>query len=269
MNTVDVQQREQAPGLRRVAVLGLGEAGGRIAADLAAAGAEVWGFDPDPARDVESIWRASDTASAVAGCDVVLSVNSAKAALDAAEAAMPGLQASVVYADANTASPELKRELAALVGEAGVGFADVALLGPIPTLGLRAPVLASGVAASSFAELLGPLGMPVEVVSGDAGDAAALKLVRSVFMKGLAASVVESMQAAEAMGSAGWLEREIEGLIGRPFLDRALEGSRKHAVRRIDEMEAARDLLLELGVEPLVATASAAQLAELANLESG
>ena len=85
--------------------------------------------------------------------------------------------------------------------------------------------------------------MPVEVVSDEAGDAAALKLVRSVFMKGLAAAVVESMQAAEAMGRAAWLEQEIEALIGRPFLERALEGSRKHAARRVDEMEAARDLL--------------------------
>jgi 3-hydroxyisobutyrate dehydrogenase-like beta-hydroxyacid dehydrogenase len=267
MNTVDVEQREQAPGLRRVAVLGLGEAGGRLAADLAASGVEVRAFDPDPGRDAESVFRASDAASAVAGCDVVLSVNSAKVALDVAAGVVPGLQAGVVYADANTASPELKRELAALCDEAGIGFADVALLGPIPTSGLRAPVLVSGRSARAFADLFEPLGMPVEVVSGEAGDAAALKLVRSVFMKGVAASVVESMQAADALGRAAWLEGEIEALIGRQYLERALEGSRKHAARRVDEMEAARDLLLELGVEPLVATASAAQLAGLATIE--
>jgi 3-hydroxyisobutyrate dehydrogenase-like beta-hydroxyacid dehydrogenase len=267
MNTVDVEQREQAPGLRRIAVLGLGEAGGRIAADLAASGVDVRAFDPDPARDVESITRVSDAVSAVAGCDVVLSVNSAKVALDVAAGVVPGLGTDVVYADANTASPELKRELAALVDEAGCGFADVALLGPIPTSGLRAPVLVSGRSAHVFADLFRPLGMPVEVVSDEAGDAAALKLVRSVFMKGLAASVVESMQAAEALGRTAWLEREIEALIGRQFLERALEGSRTHAARRVDEMEAARDLLLELGVEPLVASASAAQLAGLATIE--
>jgi 3-hydroxyisobutyrate dehydrogenase-like beta-hydroxyacid dehydrogenase len=267
MNTVGVQQQEQPSSPRRVAVLGLGEAGGRIAADLAAVGVQVRGFDPDRARDVPSIFRALDAASAVVGCDLVLSVNSAKAALDVAEAALPGLQATGIYADANTASPELKRELAALAAEAGVGFADVALLGPVPARGLSAPVLVSGVAAQAFAGLCAPLGMPVEVVSDEAGDAAALKLVRSVFMKGLSAAVVESVQAAEALGRAAWLEREIEALIGRSFLERALEGSRMHAVRRVEEMEAARDLLLELGVEPIVATASAAQLAGLATLE--
>jgi 3-hydroxyisobutyrate dehydrogenase-like beta-hydroxyacid dehydrogenase len=267
MNTVGVQQPEQPSSLERVAVLGLGEAGARIAEDLAAAGIDVHGFDPDRARNVLSISRASDAASAASGCDVVLSVCSAKAAVDAAEEALHGLQAGAIYADANTASPELKRELAGLAAEAGVGFADVALLGPIPTRGLSAPVLVSGAAAQAFADLFAPLGTPVEVVSDEAGDAAALKLVRSVFMKGLSAAVVESMQAADAMDRSAWLEQEIEALIGRSFLERALEGSRKHAVRRVDEMEAARDLLLELGVEPLIATASAAQLAELASVE--
>jgi 3-hydroxyisobutyrate dehydrogenase-like beta-hydroxyacid dehydrogenase len=193
----------------------------------------------------------------------VLSVNSAKAALDAVAASLPALRETTIYADLNTASPELKRELAALVARQA-RFVDVALLGPVPASGLRAPVLASGEGAHAFADLFRPLGMPVEVVSDEPGDAAAMKLIRSVFMKGLAASVVESMQAAGAAGRADWLAHEIAAMIGRPFLERALEGSRKHAARRVDEMEAARDLLLELGVEPRIAAASAAQLAELA-----
>jgi 3-hydroxyisobutyrate dehydrogenase-like beta-hydroxyacid dehydrogenase len=256
-------------GAQVVAVLGLGEAGGRLATDLAALGVEVRSYDPDPARDVPSTARTPDPAAAAAGSDVVLSVNSARAALDAAAACLPALSAATIYADLNTASPELKRELATLVGAAGAPFADVALLGPIPTRGLQAPVLASGEGALAFADLFVPLGMPVEVISEDAGDAAALKLVRSVFMKGLAAAVVESMQAAERSGHADWLADEIAGMIGRPFLERALEGSRTHAARRVDEMEAARDLLVELGVEPRIASASAAQLAELARHERG
>jgi len=266
MNRVAVQQlgEQQGTSAGRVALLGLGEAGSRLAIDLAAVGVEVWGYDPDPGRDVPSISRALDPASAAAGSDVVLSVNTAKAALDAAAAVLPALRETTIYADLNTASPGLKRELAALVARPGARFVDVALLGPVPASGLRAPVLASGEGAHTFADLFRPLGMPVEVVSDKPGDAAAMKLVRSVFMKGLAATVVESMQAAEAAGHADWLEREIAAMIGRPFLERALEGSRKHAARRVDEMEAARDLLLELGVEPRIAAASAAQLAELA-----
>jgi 3-hydroxyisobutyrate dehydrogenase-like beta-hydroxyacid dehydrogenase len=264
MNRVAVDQRaEPAASAARVALLGLGEAGSRLATDLAAAGVDVYGYDPAPV-DVTGLTRTPDPESAVSGSDVVLSVNSARAALDVAAAAFPVLRDTAIYADLNTAAPELKRELAALVAGVGARFVDVALLGPIPERGLRAPVLASGAGAQAFADVFRPLGMPVEVISGDAGAAAALKLVRSVFMKGLAAAVVESMQAAEAAGHADWLEHEIEAMIGRPFLQRALDGSRKHAARRVDEMEAARDLLLDLGVEPRIAAASAAQLAELA-----
>jgi hypothetical protein len=106
--------------------------------------------------------------------------------------------------------------------------------------------------------------MPVEVVSGEPGAAATLKLLRSVFMKGLAASALESLRAAEAAGHRDWLEGEIAAVIGEPLLERLVEGSRRHAVRRVDELHAARELLLGLGVEPRMVGASAAALEELA-----
>jgi len=246
---------EALPGLT-VAVLGLGEAGSRLAADLVSAGAEVRGYDPLKGGAAEE---------AVAGSDVVLSVNSARDAVGAARSARPALGADALYADLNTTAPALKRELAEVVG--GARFADVALLGPVPARGLATPALASGGAAQAFADALEPLGMPIDVVSARAGDAATLKLLRSVFMKGLAASAIESVQAAEAVGHAEWLKQEIAAVIGRPLLDRLLVGSRAHATRRVDEMEAARDLLLELGIEPRMAEASAALLSGLAEEE--
>jgi 3-hydroxyisobutyrate dehydrogenase-like beta-hydroxyacid dehydrogenase len=247
-----------------VAVLGLGEAGSRLAADLAAAGIDVRGYDPDQACDAKIATRAADPRTAVAGSDLVLSVNSAKAALGAAAAALPALGPTTVYADLNTAAPELKREVAALVEGSGARFADVALLGPVPARGLGTPALVSGTGASLFADVFGPLGMPIEVISAQAGDAASLKLLRSVFMKGLAASAIESLRGAEASRQADWLRRELVAVIGQPLLERLLEGSRRHAARRVDEMEAASDLLRELGIEPRIAAASAALLAELA-----
>lgn len=246
-----------------VAVLGLGEAGGRLAADLVSAGVEVRGYDPATSAP-EKVDQAGDPASAVTGATVVLALTTASTALAAAESAVPALGSDVIYADLNTTSPARKRELAALVDAAGAQFADVALLGPVPARGLGTPALASGPGAQTFAELFTPLGMPVEVVSDRPGDAASLKLLRSVFMKGLAASVLESLRAAEAAGHAGWLEGEIDAVIGEPLRERLVEGSRRHAVRRLEELEAARELLLELGLEPRIAAASAAVLAELA-----
>ena len=247
-----------------VAVLGLGEAGSRLASDLVAAGAEVHGYDPAATSTPEGVVRAPDPVSAVSGRTVVLCVTTAASALAAAESVLPGLGTDAVFADLNAASPALKRELAALVAGAGARFADVALLGPVPARGLGTPALASGSGAQTFAEAFVPLGMPVEVVSEQAGDAATLKLLRSVFMKGLAAAALESLAAAEAAGYGNWLESEIADVIGRPLLERLLEGSRKHAARRVDEMDAARELLLELGIEPRVATASLELLADLA-----
>jgi 3-hydroxyisobutyrate dehydrogenase-like beta-hydroxyacid dehydrogenase len=244
-------------------VLGLGEAGSRIASDLAAAGADVRGYDP-AGIEAPGVEVVPDTAAAVRGCHVVLSLNSARVALDVARTALPAVEREAVYADLNTGSPQLKQELAALAADAGRQFADVALLGGVPARGAATPALASGAGAQAFAEALRPFGMPVSVVSDRAGDAAAMKLVRSVFMKGLAAAAVESVEAAEAGGHADWLRGEIAAVIGEPLLERLLEGSRRHAARRTDEMEAARDLLVELGVEPRIAAASAAVLADLA-----
>jgi len=246
-----------------VALLGLGEAGSRIAADLAAAGLEVRGFDPDGV-DVDGVTRAPDTAAAVTGCDVVLSVNSAGVALGAAASAAPALRSGALYADLNTAGPELKREVGTLVDRVGASFADVALIGTVLTNGLRTSALASGAGAQAFADTFSPLGMPVEVVSERPGDAASLKLLRSVFMKGIAAAAIETLEAAEAAGQRDRLESQLAAVLGEPLLKRLVEGSHKHAARRADEMEAARELLRTLGIEPRIASASASLLAELA-----
>ena len=248
-----------------VAVLGLGEAGARIAADLVATGAEVRGYDPVAAPPA-GVAPVEHAAAAAVGSAVVLALTTSSTALAAAESALPGLASDTIYADLNTAAPALKRDLAAVVAGSGALFADVALLGPVPARGLGTPALASGPGARHFAALLGPLGMPVEVVSDRPGEAATLKLLRSVFMKGLAASVLESLAAAEAAGHGDWLRGEIASVVGEQQVDRLVEGSTRHATRRVEEMEAARDLLLEFGVEPRVTSASASLLAEIAGV---
>lgn len=242
-----------------VAVLGLGEAGGRIAADLVAAGCAVRGWDP--ARRPAEIANADSDLSAVRNADVVLSINAAAVALDAAVRVAGELGVDTLYADLNTASPQLKRELAQALP---VQFADVALLGVVPSLGLATPVLVSGTGAERFAELFGPLGMPVEVVGPVAGDAAGLKLLRSVFMKGMAAAAIESLEAAHAAGVEDRLHADISAVIGGPLLERLLDGSRAHAARRVDEMRAAAAYLEELDVEPRIAAAAAEWLEQLA-----
>jgi 3-hydroxyisobutyrate dehydrogenase-like beta-hydroxyacid dehydrogenase len=248
-----------------VAVLGLGEAGATIAAGLAAGGCGVRGWDPDPERAADGTDRAASAAAAVAGADLVLCLATAAHALDAATSVAPALGSGQLYADLNTAAPALKREIAVAVAPSGAGFADVALLGTVPARGVGTPALASGSGAGRFAELMRPLGMPVEVVGAEPGDAAGLKLIRSVFMKGLAAAVLESVEAAGRRGADDWLRAEIADVIGEPLLARLLSGSATHAERRHDEMTAAAAYLTELGVEPRVAQAAAGWLRQLAD----
>jgi 3-hydroxyisobutyrate dehydrogenase-like beta-hydroxyacid dehydrogenase len=248
-----------------VAVLGLGEAGGTIASGLAAEGCDLRGWDPDKARVAVDVERTATPTEAVAGAELVLSLATAARALDAATSVVSALGPTQLYADLNTTAPSLKREIAAAIAPTGAGFADVALLGGVPAQGVGTPSLASGDGAGQFAELMRPLGMPVDVVGSEPGEAAGLKLLRSVFMKGLAASVLESVEAASRRGAEDWIRGEIEEVIGGRLLERLVSGSITHAERRLDEMDAAAAYLDELGVEPRVAEAAAGWLRQLAD----
>jgi 3-hydroxyisobutyrate dehydrogenase-like beta-hydroxyacid dehydrogenase len=254
-------------GPLRFAVLGLGEAGGAIAADLAAAGAVVTGFDPAANRGVPgAVRQAATVAAAAAAADIVLSVNAASVAVQVATEAMPSLRQGGVWADLNTAAPALKRRLAALAERHGLLFADVALMAPVPGRGLATPALAAGTGARRYAKAIGPLGGQVRLLDGPAGDAAARKLLRSVYMKGLAAAVLEALAAARAAGCEEWLREDLARQFGAEQVERLERGSHRHAARRVDEMAAAGALLEELGVPPRVANAARAWLAELAGL---
>jgi 3-hydroxyisobutyrate dehydrogenase-like beta-hydroxyacid dehydrogenase len=251
-----------------VGVLGLGEAGSAIAADLVAAGAFVRGFDPRvPASAVPGVQDCAGDADAVRDCALVISLTCAHEAAGALSAALPGLAPGAVYADLNTASSGLKVALAERAAAAGVAFADVALMSPVPGNGLRTPMLASGPAAEDYARIAGGLGASVDVLAGPPGAAAARKLVRSVFYKGMAAAVVEALRAAGAAGCEDWLRDNIRqelGAASAATVDRLEQGSVQHAVRRTDEMAAAAALLRELGVPPRIAEASEQWLRQLA-----
>jgi 3-hydroxyisobutyrate dehydrogenase-like beta-hydroxyacid dehydrogenase len=251
----------------RVAIIGIGEAGAEIARDLVAAGWIVRAFDPRPACDVPGAELAGSTTDAVRGADLVLSLTTAEAARAAASAAAPALQAGSVYADLNTGSAQLKRDVAAIVEDAGALFADVAVMAPVPGRGLRAPLVASGSGAARVAELLRPLGAHVDVLGPEPGTAAQRKLLRSVFTKGLAAALLEGVAAARAAGCEEWFVADARATLtaaDEHLVDRLRAGSRLHAARRVHELDDAVELLGELGVQPRVTGAARAVLAELA-----
>lgn len=249
----------------KVAVLGLGEAGSEIGRDLVAAGVDVRGYDPRVAPCGGIVPRA-DEADAVRDADLVLSVNSGHDAVEALVNAIPSLRAGMVWADLNTASPRLKAVLAERAAGSGVLVVDVALMAPVPGRGIRTPMVASGDGATRFAEALATIGVAVTVQPGPAGSAISRKLLRSVFYKGLAASVVEALAAADAAGCGEWLRDNISAELAAfdaRTITRLVEGTHQHARRRADEMAAATEQLVELGVEPRIAAAARDLLIDL------
>ncbi|ASR35876.1 6-phosphogluconate dehydrogenase [Prauserella marina] len=249
-----------------IAVLGLGEAGGAMATDLVAAGATVRGYDPAVAGPPGVVETGSE-AEAVTGAVLVLSVNSASAATAALGAGIAALADGALWADLNTASPGTKEQLDRMAAEHGARCVDVAIMAPVPGKGLRVPMLASGGGAAEVAALLGSLGASVDVLEGAPGLAASRKLLRSVFFKGLAAAVVEALEAGKAAGCEEWLRDNIVTELDaadESTVDRLVSGTRQHAVRRAAEMSAATDMLGELGVDPAVTRASRDLLARLA-----
>lgn len=249
----------------RIAVLGLGEAGSEIARDLVVAGADVRGYDPKVTPG-DGVTPRADEADAVRDADLVLSVNSSHDAMTALANALPTLRPGTVWADLNTASPGVKAQLADVAARRQVPVVDVALMSTVPGKGVRTPMIVSGDGAAAYAEVLAGFGVEVTVQPGPAGAAISRKLLRSVFWKGVAAAAVEAMTAADAAGDTEWLHANISAEFAgfdEHTLDVLLTGSRKHARRRADEMDAATQQLVELGVQPRIAAATRDQLAEL------
>ncbi|MCI0424348.1 MAG: DUF1932 domain-containing protein [Actinobacteria bacterium] len=156
-----------------------------------------------------------------------------------------------LYADLSTTSPDVKVRMAELTAGRGVTFADVAMMSPVPGRGLGVPCLVSRSGAARYAELVNHRGGQVEVVGPDAGEAALRKLLRSVVMKGVAAVLMEALEAAEAADRGLWLWDHISEVftaIDDPVLRRLVLETPTHARRRIDEMVSTAALLRDLEV---------------------
>lgn len=256
----------------KVAVLGLGEAGSRLAADLVRAGDEVHGYDPAEVAPIEGVQLHATPREAVVGCDLVLAVTHSSRALGLATEVAGHLGPGAVYADLSTGSPGLKGALSETLTRVDARFVDVALMAPVPGRGLATPALASGPGAEFYADAINTRGGRVEVVGDRAGAAATRKLLRSVVTKGLAALLIESTTAADRAGQGSWFWTHLVeqlGSIDEPLMKRFIDGSAEHAGRRLEEMEAARDLITELGVAPLMTTATIEHLRHMTREHPG
>ena len=250
----------------KIAIIGLGEAGSRYAAALASLGHEVVGFDPAVQAPVQGTTLSPSVPDAVSEADIVLVMTGAAAARAVAQSAAPALAAGGCYADFTSSSPVVMEELGALVAAEGAHFADVAILGPVPWHGAQTPLMISGPGAKAVADLADQLGAKATVVDGPPGAAMAHKLLRSVFMKGLASIVIEAIEAGRSAGYEEWIRDQIAAQLagdGHAVIERLVTGTNAHAARRAQEMADTASYLEAMGVPPLMSRATEASLRRL------
>jgi 3-hydroxyisobutyrate dehydrogenase-like beta-hydroxyacid dehydrogenase len=170
------------------------------------------------------------------------------------------LRERAILADLTAADPPHVIAAAEMLGETRAQFVDVAIMGAVSLHGVRTPLLASGEMATDFAETMNALGFSVSAREGSAvGDASRLKLLRSLFAKGLDALVMESMLAAEALGLRGDLIELLSDFDQRPLrdhIDMYLRTHPPHAGRRLVEMELAEVQLKLLGLKSFTTRAT-------------
>jgi 3-hydroxyisobutyrate dehydrogenase-like beta-hydroxyacid dehydrogenase len=240
----------------KIAILGLGEAGSRFANDLVDLGVQVVGYDPNLVQKLDNkVVLASSPVEAVQGADIIMSVNLSAVSIDLAESLAEHMQPNQFFCEMNTSGPEKKKKIAAILEASGVKVIDLAIMAPVPPKGIFTPLLASGVHTLAFLEQIKPLNLVISnVENGVIGDAATRKLLRSIVYKGMAAVICEAMEAGEAFGMEEYIRGQISSLMGgnNDMIDRFVEGSRTHAKRRKDEMEAVIEMLEAKGIDPLV-----------------
>ncbi|MCF2573991.1 transferase [Brevibacterium sp. UCMA 11754] len=239
--------------MMRVSILGLGEAGRVFSSAFATAGWGVSAFDPADTPTPENVARFDSVGPAVADADLILSLTTARFAAGAAADAGPHLKNDAVFIDLNAASPGRKREIATALGNE-TQLVDGAVLGSVMKFGPNVTVLLAGSRAQSGASLLSQIGAETVVVSEQIGSASQRKLVRSVFVKSLAALIAESMDAARAFDGEQWMKEQIAEWLndGDSTINRLDHTTRLHAGRRSHELEDSLGVLAELGVTSTV-----------------
>ena len=260
--------------LPALAFIGFGEAGQALAAGFRSEGvASIAAWDillPDAkggarlraAAEELGVRAGRDAQDAVRGADIVFSAVTAASNLEAARQAAPSLTAGQFYVELNSVSPNRKREAAGIVGSRA-RFVGMAVMAPVHPLRHKTPMLISGPAAAEIMPLLRRCGMDVDEAGQDVGAAAAVKMVRSVMVKGLGALTQECFLAARR---AGVEDRIIASLTqSYPMIDWAkfadynLERMATHGLRRAAEMRDVCETLESLGVEPALTRGTVAR----------
>ncbi|MEQ8300540.1 MAG: DUF1932 domain-containing protein [Hyphomonas sp.] len=216
--------------------------------------------------DVEPCFSNRD---ATTGAHLLLSLVTADQAFAAATETAKSLTANTLYLDMNSVAPDKKRDSAAAISKAGGRYVDVAIMAPVQPACLAVPLLISGEHAADAAEYLSLAGFTnIRMVGSQIGDASAIKMIRSVMIKGIEALTAECLLAADAAGVID----DVLASLGGDWPERAnynLERMLVHGQRRAAEMEEVCATLESLGVEPALSRGTAARQSALGQIGCG
>lgn len=256
--------------MMNVALIGLGEVGGIIAADLTTR-ATLSAYDiqfidaqsgPSATAVRLSVRAGADHVDAVRGANVVISAVTAAQTGAAAASVAAGLAPGAWYFDLNSASPGAKVEAAHAVNATGARYVEASVMSPYPPKRNASPILLGGPHADAFAPIARDLGFSgVSVFADEYGKAAAAKLCRSVMVKGVEALLTESLLSARRYGVEDTVLASLNDLfpgcdwptLSRYMISRAIE----HGGRRAEEMREAARTMREAGITPLLSDAIA------------
>jgi len=260
-------------GKVRVGLIGFGEVGSSLGLGLKKQGVEVVAFDkgfqtPPFGELIQKRARESgvpllDSVEAVVfASDLILSMVPGGFAMEAARAAVPALTAGKTYVDLGTATPPMKEQMAGVVEAAGASFVDVAIMGSPLQDKHHVATLASGREAEAYRHMVTPLGMKVTVVGDRPGRAAAIKMFRSIFMKGIEALVIETLMACKTWDVADVVMDTVTKTLDkqpfyRDFTDFLVTTDAIHAERRAHEMDMVIETMEAVGIEPKMTRSTA------------
>ncbi len=257
--------------LSAVALIGFGEVGQIFARELKARGVkritvyDIAFDDPDsaPSRAAAEapVQRCPAAAEAVKGVPLAISAVTAEQALQAARDATLGVEPGAFFLDLNSASPGVKQQAAAEIDRVGGRYVEAAVMTAVPPHGLRVPMLLGGVDAAAFLEWAAPLGFEARVYAAAIGPASAVKMARSVMIKGIEALVTESLMTARHYGVEDDVLASLAetipvpdwGALARYMISRSL----LHGRRRAEEMREVAKTVGEAGVAPTMSTPTA------------
>ncbi|MFC3127304.1 DUF1932 domain-containing protein [Pseudoroseomonas globiformis] len=259
----------------RIGFVGYGEIGSTLGAGLRERGVEqvaafdIAAFEGPYAALIQSRAEAAgvrllDSLAALAeASDIIIGVTPGSASVASAEALAPHLAERHVFIDIASATPRVKRAVEDALRGTGALVADGSIVGT-PRDGLALPILASGPAAEAARDALVPWGMKIDAVGPDLGTASAIKILRSVLIKGIEGLTHEMMLGARRYGLGDQvLQSAAATLMKRPFTDFAgnlIATGVIHARRRSEEAAMAAEALADVGIEPIMTRSTAERL---------